>query len=161
MDSEVGHLAGLSEELHGKAPVVEPNAGRRAADREIDPIVEMYVQEVVRETRHELRNELAALAATQATSALQATKEHGEVRADIQGVRADVAALRREVAELTPLRDSVDALRHRDEIDDARAETSRALLDEVRKQRTQFRNFMIGIAGVVIATASVVVTVVH
>jgi sensor histidine kinase regulating citrate/malate metabolism len=138
---------------------MEPNSGRRSSDREIDPNVEMYVQEVVADTRHKLVNEITVLAASQADAKLQATKEHGEVRRDIQAVQAEVAGLRREIADLTPLRESVEALRRRDEIDDARAETSRQMLTELQKQRTQFRNFMIAIAGLVVTAAGVVVAV--
>jgi hypothetical protein len=140
---------------------VEP--GRRDYDRQIDPLIEMYVEERLRETRHELRNDIATLATNQAASALQATKEHGEVRSEIQGVRNDVAALRRDLTDVLPLRDTVADLKHRDDMEEARQVTAVEVLAEVRKNRIQTRNFMVAVTGVVVSllvgTAGVLVVV--
>lgn len=138
---------------------MEPGSGRRASDHDVEPVVEMRIQEVVADTRHRLIQEITVLAASQADAKLLATREHGEVRADIQGLRTDVAALRQAVAELTPLRESVEALKHRDELEAARQETANEMLLELQKQRAQFRTFMVGIAGVVVAASSVLVAV--
>jgi hypothetical protein len=133
--------------------------GRRDSDH-IDPVIEMRIQKVVADTRHRLINEITTLAAAQAAAKLQATVEHGEVRSDIQAMHTEVGALRRDLEQVLPLRESVEALHRRDEIEDARAQTSREILDELQKQRAQFRTFMVGASGVVIAACGVVVAIV-
>lgn len=124
---------------------MEPGAGRRASDWEVEPTVEMRIQEVVADTRHRLMNELTVLAAAQSDAALQATKEHGEVRGEIQAVRSEVAALRRDIEQVLPLRESVAELKHRDDVEDARS-------DAIDRLRVQQRN----LAGLIIAGVPVI-----
>lgn len=121
---------------------MEPSAGRRQYDGDLDPIIENRVQEVVRDTRHELRSDIAALAAQQASAALQATREHGEVQAQIQSLAQTVQELRSDLEELPSMRKDIDHLMTRD-----------AVLDEVRRNSLQTRNMMIGLAGLIIAAA--------
>jgi hypothetical protein len=131
---------------------MEPTGGRREYDSDhVDPATRNFVEDRLRETRHDFRNEVAALAAAQAAAALQQTKEHGEVRGAIGDLVNKVEAVARDLSEVLPLRESVEALKRRDEIDDARAEVQEQLLVEVRRQRADTRRYRLAVGGLVIA----------
>jgi glutaminase len=119
---------------------VEPSAGRRATD--IDAHVELRLQEVVGDTRHAMREDLQILGQTVATAQILATKEHGEVSAKLDHLAAIVA----------PLPDKVAALERSEAVDAARQQATNELLDAVRGQRRDSRNFMV---TVVVAAAGV------
>jgi len=140
---------------------MEPNAGRREYDGEhVDPATKNYVEDRLRETRHEFRNEVEALRLAITNAALQQTKEHGEVRSEIQGIASEVAAVRRDLAIVLPLPETVAQLAKRDEIDDARAEVQKELLAEVREQRADTRRYRLAVVSLVIAAISTAVGVI-
>jgi ribosome-associated translation inhibitor RaiA len=120
---------------------MEPSSGRREYDGDhVDPVTRNYVEDRLRETRHEFRNDIAALAAAQAAAALQQTKEHGEVRAEISHVINEVAGVRRDLAVVLPLPETVAQLKHRDDLEEARTEA----IDKLRRQQRWFAAFIVG-----------------
>lgn len=123
-------------------------AGRRITDH-IDPLIEMRIQEVVADTRHRVLDEVATLATNQATAAIQATKEHGEVRTEIAGVRNEVEGLRRDLADLPELTSDVEALKLRGAADDART----AAIDKLRAQQRWTLTFVVAAVPVALLVA--------
>lgn len=116
----------------------------------VSDATKVFVEQRLRETRHELRNDIQALAVAHADAALQATREHGEVRSEIQAVRNEVAGLRHDLAEVLPLRETVAGLQRDDELEEARRETERDVLKTVKRQRAEVRVFMLGVASLLV-----------
>lgn len=127
-------------------------AGRRAYDRNIDPMVEVVIDQRIADSRHFLRSEFTAalisltnkiteLAGTVAAGNLQSTREHAENKACIE-------ELRRDIAELKPLGARVTALERHDDVDTARDEEReklQATLEDQSRWMAGTRRWMIGI----------------
>lgn len=141
------------------SPEPEPMAGRRAYDPSVPPEVKLYVEEEVRGTRHGLRNEIAALGTVVATAQLQATREHGEVHAEIQALRADITKLREDLSQVIPLRDRVTDLEQADRVDEAREDARDELLSSIDKGRKQIIGTAIALAALIVSAAGVLLAV--
>lgn len=129
---------------------MEPTGGRREYDSDhVDPATRNFVEERLRETRHEFRNEVEALRLAITNSALQQTREHGEVRSEIQGIASEVAAVRRDLAVVLPLPETVAQLAKRDEIEEARTEA----IDKLRFQQRWVAMFLVAAVPAAIVVA--------
>lgn len=117
-------------------------------------------EEGLRDTRHALKQDIAALATTVTDNALKATKEHGDVRADLERVRADVNELRRELQDLEPLQDSVAELQEHDRTDLAVSEALERNRLQIEKNRVQVRNWALALAGLIATLATAATAVV-
>lgn len=113
---------------------------RRSTD--IDPAIENRIQEVVADTRHRLIQEITVLATAQATATLQATREHGEVRAEIQGLRRDLEVI-------PEMREDLETLKLRSAADDARTEA----IDKLRIQQRWLLTFLVAAVPAAIVVA--------
>lgn len=116
---------------------MEPNAGRRDYDHEIDPVVVNFVEARLRETRHLFVNEIKAISIKVDTMALASTAEHGLVTAKLDRLLEKVEVLERHEPRIA-------ALERREAIEQAEMVTR----DKLRKQS---RNQFFALAGLIVA----------
>lgn len=130
------------------------SSGRRAYDRDIDPVIAMAIDAVVADTRHLLRNEftaamldlsnkISALGKSVTEGNFQSAAEHAEVKAKLDTAITDIGELK----ELAPRVSSLES----EDMADERA--SKAVVE--------LRKWMLGLAGLIVAAASVLAAVVH
>lgn len=134
-------------------------AGRRAYDRDIDPMIEVVLDQRIAETRHMLRNEFTAALVdmasklTQVANAvaegnLQSTREHAENKACIE-------ELRRDVAQLKPLFGRVNRLERHDDVGEAREQGRDEILAKIDRGRKWMIGTAVALAGVIVAATAV------
>lgn len=112
---------------------------RRRSTDQIDPVIELFVQEQISEVRHLLR---------------------GEFTAALVGVTNKITELGDQLT-TRDLRVAQDAARLEKRLGDLQAQDamSTAVASALEKARTSNRNWMLGLAGLIVATASVLVAV--
>lgn len=134
-------------------PEFDSAGGRRAYDRDVDPIIESHLERRLTEVRHQMReeftvalvdltNKVTELSQGIANSNLQAVIDHGEVKAKL-------SELERGLRDLQSLGRRVGLLEGHDLADDAVA----AAID---KARTQTRNMALGLGGLIVAASGVI-----
>ena len=120
---------------------MEPSSGRRVTDN-ISAAVRLAIEEATAATRHTLRQESVVIAARLETLTLQNAQEHTEVKGHVMELIEDMADVKKLIPRVADL------------------EKNDAVLAAIHKQRNTIRNAAIGLAGVIVASAGVVVAAV-
>ena len=123
---------------------------RRSTD--VPASVALAIEEAARDVRHVMRNELAAISTQVAAGTLLATKEHAEVKSSLEALRVEVGRIGPLELRTADLERRAAALEGSDQAHDAAASATEGL-------RQSMRRTALGLAGLIVAAAGVLVAV--